>query len=291
MGIRAVITLSLLGAAAAGTVDYILRKRPRHVRLIAGSTAFLLPFGAYALLSPAGLLGTKPETTFLFITDTHGPAADNVKLVQAMLRESNVNFVIHGGDIADTEDLWRAWWDTPFSQVIAKWPVYPTRGNHDPEAGYRQRFPNSWPPYKLSFGSVDIFFVPYLSVPAANGSTGAAVANWLQRETAFHSAPFKILVTHRPIWRAQGSEGDNLATLFAASLPRIDLILAGHNHVFQDSSRVIGDRIVRQVIEKSGPKNYTCNSGAAGCVERSTGYLRVTVSADQISVERRQVGL
>ena len=289
MGIRAVLTLSLVGAAAAGAVDYILRKRPRHVRLLAGSTAFLLPFGAYALLSPTGLLSAKSETTFLFITDTHGPAADNAKLVQAMLQESNVNFVIHGGDIADSDSLWGPWWDTPFSQVIAKWPVYPTRGNHDPEVGFRQRFPNSWPPYKLSFGSVDIFFVPYLSVPAANGSTGAAVANWLQRETAFYSAPFKILVTHRPIWRAQGSEGDNLATLFTDSLPRIDLILAGHNHVFQDSSRVLGTRTVRQIIEKSGPKNYTCNSNATGCLAQSTGYLRVTVSGDQISVERKTI--
>ena len=289
MKVKTAVTLSLLGAAAAGTVDYVLRKRPRHVRLLAGSTAFLIPFGAYALLSPSGLLSTKPETTFLFITDTHGPAADNTRLVQAMLREPNVNFVVHGGDIADNDSLWGPWWDTPFSQVIARWLVYPTRGNHDPEAGFRQRFPDSWPPYKLSFGTVDIFFVPYLSVSAANGATGTAVAEWLNRETVFHSAPFKILVTHRPIWRAQGSEGDNLATLFADSLPRIDLVLAGHNHVFQDSSRVLGSRTVRQIIEKSGPKNYTCNSGAVGCIAQSTGYLHVTVSSTSITVERKVI--
>lgn len=267
---KSAFLLSLAGAAAAGGVDRLLRRRPAHVRFVAAGTAFLIPFGVYALV------GDKPRTTFLYITDTHGAASANQALVRAMLREAKVDFVIHGGDIADNEGLWSAWWDVPFALVVQRWHIYAVDGNHDPETGFRQRFP--WPPYKLSKKGVDIFFLPW--------SIGSSIATWLDRETAASTARFRILVTHRPLWSASG-EGSNLPAVLSASLPRIDLVLAGHNHVFWDSVHNVGGHAVRQIIEKSGPKNYICNPSAVGCRERSTGFLRVEVYDDRINVERR----
>jgi hypothetical protein len=198
-----------------------------------------------------------------------------------MLREPDVNFVVHGGDLVDGENWWQAWWDTPFAPITQRWAVYPTTGNHDPEAGFRQRFVDRWPPYKISARGVDLFFLPW--------GAGTATATWLDRETAASTAPFKILVMHRPIWPASGGVEIFQEALFAASLPRIDLVLTGHNHVSQDSQHVVGGHTIRQIIEKSGPKPYACNPGAVNCIENSTGYLRVTIYKSHIDVQRRIV--
>jgi predicted phosphodiesterase len=265
--IKTLVGLASIGAASAVLSGYFLRRRPRRLRYAASGAAFLLPFGVHAL---AG--SDKPLTTFLFITDTHGAAASNANLVRALLQEQDVDFIVHGGDIADTESLWQAWWDTPFARVIQRWPVYPTRGNHDPESGFRQHFPNRWPPYTLSREGVDIFFIPY-------AVTDSVVA-WLDRATAASTAPFKILVTHRPVWPA--NSGGALSSQLAASLPRLDLILAGHNHVYWDTPGT-----PRQIIEISGPKMYACDAGTTGCVEGSAGYTRVEVYGDRLVVRRR----
>lgn len=274
MNLKTLVGLTSLGAAGAVLGGYLLRRRPRALRYTVGGAAFLLPFGVYALTG-----SPRPLTTFLFISDTHGAAAQNALLVKALLRQSNVDFLIHGGDIADDETWWVRWWDTPFAQVIRRWHIYATQGNHDPEAGFRQRFVD--PPYKISAKGADIFVIPY--------AVNATVATWLDRETAASTAPFRILVTHRPVWAAASGESSNLPTLLAASLPRLSLVLAGHNHVSQDTLHMVGSHPLRQIIEKSGPKNYACDPQAVNCLAGSTGFLRVEVYSDRIDVRREVV--
>ena len=272
MNLKTVIGLASVGAACTTLSGYLLRRRPKRLKYVAGGAAFLLPFGLYALSTK---VTGSPRTSFLFISDTHGTTNSN--LATAMLNEDNVDFVVHGGDIADSEEFWRPWWDTPFAAVIQRWPVYATRGNHDPETGFRQRF-NRMPPYRLQVQGVDLFFLPY--------QVNATTAQWLEREVASSASSIRILVTHRPIWPASG-EANNLPQLLAASLPYFNLVLAGHDHVSWDYTGTVGHGQLRQVIEKSGPKNYSCR--VAGCVERSVGYLRVDVYPDRVEVQRRTV--
>lgn len=273
MNTKLLAGLAAAGATASALVVYLLRNRRPAARYLLGATAFLLPFGAYATTTTL-----KGKTTFLFITDTHGSANINTLLVKALLREPDVDFVVHGGDIADGEQWWTTWWDTPFKGLIDRYPVYPVTGNHDMDAltGFNRRFPGRSSPYKVSFPGVDLFFIPW--------GAGSSAAAWLDQATLASTAPCKILVTHRPLWPAQGS-GSNLPTLLAGSLPRLDLVLAGHNHVSQD--RTVNG--LRQIIAISGPKKYTCNADATGCVNGQTDYWRIEVGRDGVYHAIRKV--
>lgn len=223
---------------------------------------------------------TRQRCVFLFVSDTHNRPSE--ALIAGLLSESKAIAVIHGGDIADTTDHWRGAYDRPFEPVLEVLPVEAVSGNHDVDAAaneieFERRFGEL--PRRISCGGlVDVYLVPW--------GSGSAVAAWLEQETAASEAKYRILVTHKPVW---SRDGDRLARLFAASLPRIDLVLAGHEHVSWDSTHEVGGHAVRQVIEVSGPKKYACPDSWSGCVAGSTGYLRVEVNGSGISVRRREV--
>lgn len=264
--------LAVLGAAGAGLAAYLLRDKPPGVRLLASGAAFALPWAVHAVT-------VRPNCVFLYVTDTHGSALANQKLVEAMLAEPDVSFVAHGGDIADTTDLWRPWWDNGFGPVMEKWPVYAASGNHDVDttanaAQFEERFGEL--PRSVRCGGAELFFLPW--------GTPRSSAEWLWAAVARSEAPSKILVVHRPVWPMRGDDVRQ-RSLIEPVLDRIDLVLSGHEHAYQDSYH----GATRQIIEVSGPKKYDCPTDAAGCIDHSTGYLRVEVFDGSIRVQRRTV--
>ena len=266
------VLLALLGAAGAGAAAYLLRDRPPYLRLLASGLAFGVPWAVHAATA-------KPSCVFLFITDTHGSATINQRLVQAMLEEQDVSFVVHGGDIADEPRFWPVWWDEAFAPVRERWPVYAASGNHDLEsaanaAEFAERFGDL--PTHVRCGNVEVFILPW-------GVTRPA-AEWLWVAVEASEAPVKILVIHKPVW-PMADDDARQRELIRPVLDRINLVLAGHEHASQDRT-VEG---VRQIIEISGPKKYACPAGARGCLADSTGYLRVEVYEDSYRVYRRVV--
>lgn len=269
---RTTAILAILGAVGAGAAAYFLRGKAPSLRFLAAGAAFALPWGVHAALA-----SVVPSCVFLFITDTHGSAAANRKLVDALLTEQGVAFVAHGGDVADA--YWSSWWDEAFRAVRERWPVYAASGNHDVEtanssAEFTARFGEL--PRSVRCGDTELFFVPW-------GLTRES-AERLWSMVGRSDAPVKILVTHKPVWPVHDDDVRRRELLMPI-LDRIDLILSGHDHVYQDRM-VDGER---QIIEVSGPKKYPCPPDAAGCVENSTGYLRVEVYGSTIRVLRRTV--
>ena len=119
------ILLVLSSAVLAGLALVLTSKRTPGARLLASGIAFTLPWAAHAALVP------KPECSVLVLFDTHGPAAANAALVQAILAETGISAVVHTGDVFDSAELAQPWFDTPFHDVVARWPFYVASGNHD----------------------------------------------------------------------------------------------------------------------------------------------------------------
>lgn len=268
------LLMILASAAGAAAGAAIMRGHGRAAQFLAVSVGFAIPWGLRAAFA------SEPLCSFLFVSDTHGPAATGRRVAARMLGEDGISFVAHGGDVADAPDLWQTWWDEPFRSVIARWPVDAASGNHDVEtpanrAEFARRF-GTLPRVVRCGDAADVYFMPW--------AFGQAEAEWLWAQVHASTARHRILIAHQPIWPVDGGNARQ-RDLVAPVLDRIDLVLSGHEHVYQDS-RHAG---TRQVIEVSGPKKYACPAGAAGCVENTTGYLRVDVSTGGIDVTRRVV--
>lgn len=268
------ILLSLLGTASAGIALRLARGRSAGLRAAAAGLAFAAPWAAHAALR-------SPECSVLFVSDTHGPAASNAALVRSMLLEDRISAVLHAGDVFDSDELAAPWFDEPFRDAVARWPWYAASGNHDMDSAdaFASRFPAL--PARLACGPADIYLLPW-------DPTDDDVA-WLESKVAASTASYRVLVVHRAVWPVDGGNAA-LREALAAVLPRIDLVLSGHEHVSSDAMHDVGGHQVRQIVEVSGPKKYECPaSPAAPCVSGETAYWRLDFYADGISATRRRV--
>jgi len=278
MKIKTLVGLTSLGAAGAVLSGYLLRRRPKKLRYAASGAAFLLPFGVYAVTEGAG-----ESTTVLFISDTHDtPRSAAARVAQAMLGESGVDLVAHAGDVGDEGcSLYSAWWDVPYAPVRQRWTVIAASGNHDNTECFTQRFAAL--PRKVTLNNVDFFVLPW-----SNTISGTTL-RWLDRQTLASTARWKVIVVHKGPWHVSAEEGRvyNPSASLLPILERIDLVLAGHNHVYWDSVHDVNGHSVRQINEVTSGKFYECTPDAVGCVSHKRGYSRITFGPDGIHAERR----
>lgn len=252
---------------------FLLRNQRPTLQFLGAGVAFSIPWAVQAATR-------KPSCSVLFVTDTHGPAADNRALVQALLAERDVNLLVHGGDVADSADLYTSWWDRPFADVTQRWPIAAASGNHDVEeasgsAAFAARF--GLLPRSVTCGDAEFFLLPW--------DTNRADATWVHERARASHAKWKVLVSHQPLWGVDGT-GAHLRGLLLPALPYIDLVLAGHQHVVQDSQHLVGGHSIRQIIDVSGPKKYVCPTDAVGCRAGETAYWRLNFYDDEITSSR-----
>lgn len=248
-----------------------------RVAFVTAAIMFLAPCVLYASEQP-------PDCSLLFISDTHGPASSNSALADALLAEDEVSAVLHGGDVADTADLYGPWFDDPFQDAAARWPFYVASGNHDAtDAGTKAAFASRFPslPARLECGKTEIYVLPYRL-------TGADVA-WLTEQVTASVATWRVLVVHRAVWPVDGGNAGLRGALWLV-LARFHLVLSGHEHVLSDSTHEVGSASVRQIIEVSGPKKYGCPaSPASPCETGETAYWRLDFYQDGVQAERKVV--
>lgn len=238
---------------------------------------------AQLLLSPEL---EPPGCSMLFVSDTHGPAAENAALVEAMVAEEGVHAVLHGGDVADAADLYAPWFDVPFRPVEERWNVWAASGNHDAadaetRAAFGSRF--SGLPTRFPCGAyAEIYILPWAPTAADIAWFTDAVEG-----SAAHSH-WRVLVIHRAPWPVGGGNA-RLRDALLPALAHIDLVLSGHDHVSSDSVHDVDGHPVRQIIEVSGPKKYQCPARADGCIEDETAYWRIGFYENEIRTSRRVV--
>ncbi len=241
--------------------------------------------------------------TFVVISDpqeghTYSEERRFKYVADAVAKETDVLFILHGGDNAGHDDkaLWAKYFHVA-DGMLAKFPIFPCIGNHeyhDPSNSDNPPTPANqyhWSydvPLHYSFDCCKVRFV-VLDSPDPNNHNGddphtsLALANsqapWLRQQLAQRMAG-TFTINHHPIW-------DEGRTIINPDLQpwenlylkyRISANFAGHTHDYQ---RYMDERI----------PYFVCGIGGGRCADlvgpfargyrcgncRNLGYIRVTV--------------
>ncbi|MBI5444529.1 MAG: metallophosphoesterase family protein [Deltaproteobacteria bacterium] len=172
---------------------------------------------------------------------------------------------IHSGDwvSSDAESAWTSQWfnrNPETVRFLAEQPVSGVKGNHENVSGFSKYFPKYYPfPYarpgrnprdpqalnnlywSFDYGPVHFTVVDQYS-PYAPGS---AQYEWVVKDLATTSKPWKILIFHEPPWSA-GTHPNNVETqeVFDPLIRKygVDVVYSGHNHYYARAQFVEGDR-------------------------------------------------
>ncbi|HWP44470.1 MAG TPA: metallophosphoesterase [Blastocatellia bacterium] len=223
------------------------RLAAEHERWISLVRGTMLPS---FLRVPPPLFSLKPEgeaVRVLVFGDFGSGFSTQRKTAEAMAaahRKRAFDFGLTVGDNfydsgmeSHTTSRWKMLWDDMYGSLGIK--VYATLGNHDwilpdspaAEILHSDRSP-TWrmpsPYYTFKAGPVQFFALDTNEVSEAQ-------LMWLDEELKKRSARWKIVYGHHPIY-SDGYHGDN-AGLIARLLPilkgRVDIYLAGHDHILQ----------------------------------------------------------
>lgn len=147
----------------------------------------------------------------------------------------------------------------PLADLISEVPFFPVSGNHEYVTNQAQPYlDNLYLPTSPSGGeryySFDWGFVHFVGLDsncavglASNDRcTLAAQRAWLEQDLAQSQAPWKIVYMHHPPW-SSGEHGSQLTVRreFGPLFEKygVDLVLTGHDHNYERSKPMIGDRV------------------------------------------------
>lgn len=230
---------------------------------------------------------TLPEAgrfTFAVYSDTQDELpnfsqADRHRLIaDRIAQDKDVLFVLNGGDLVnDGQDS--ANWDRYFEasrKMGAEKTVYPACGNHDKEA-LQELF--SVPPY-YSFECADARFIV---LDSANEPPGQN--EWLSQVLAVDKE-WKFVLCHHPLYTSEPNHfggWENLKDEWEGLFIRneVDAVWNGNVHAYE---RYLVNDIMYMSVGIGGGPYYILSSskfeGYQNGLERSMGYLRVTVDPD-----------
>lgn len=190
---------------------------------------------------------------FLVYGDTRTHADRHAQVVAAMAAETNVDFVLHTGDmVADGRalDQWIPMYFVPAAGLIGRVPVYPVLGNHERDSAlYFQYFalPGNERWYSFVVGKVHVLALD----SNTDFEIGSAQYKWLLGDLAYRkNAKWKFVVMHHPTF----SSGDH-AGVDERGVPKekpmrtaqqllpylarrygIAAVFAGHDHAYERST-------------------------------------------------------
>ncbi|WP_432108281.1 purple acid phosphatase family protein [Streptomyces sp. AA1529] len=226
--------------------------------------------------------GTRP---FVFTAFGDQGVSPGARTAGRLLLDRDPAFHLHAGDIcyadgtghgADSDRYDARTWDRFLAQiepVARRVPWMVTTGNHDMEAWYspdgyggqtaRWSLPGDGPDperapgiYSFVYGNVGVLAldandVSY-EIPANRGCTGGAQTRWLERTLerlrAHRGVDFLVVFFHHCAYSTatHGSDGgvrERWVTLFERH--HVDLVVNGHNHVYERTDPLRGGRPTR----------------------------------------------
>lgn len=169
--------------------------------------------------------------------------------------ELHTDFVLSLGDQSeiDTEDQLQANYFNQLQNVLKTTPLFTVVGNHetsDDRVVYKSTFslPTNGEAGGIASGTEDYYSFDYgnihvVSLSVEGVPVGGAQTAWLQNDLARNKSDWLIAIMHRPMHSAGYHKSDGDATALSQKtnwLPLleaagVDLILAGHNHVYERS--------------------------------------------------------
>lgn len=180
--------------------------------------------------------GTNPsEVRFIAYGDSRSNPQTHAAVARHFLRHKP-DFILHTGDlVARGRDysLWSREYFDPLQGIIDHVPVLPAIGNHeDNGTNYFAYFhlpqPERW--YSFDLGAVHVLALDYHFQSATNEQF-----NFAQQDLLRSPAPWKVVFLHVPMFNIGGhaSTWGHEAYLPLFHKARVDLVIAGHSHLYE----------------------------------------------------------
>jgi predicted phosphodiesterase len=231
--------------------------------------------------------------SFAFVGDTHEGRGITDRIF-AKLRDANMEFVVHLGDIVDRGDSDEQWEYVLNEAAKNRLRLMPVVGNHDKEKCYddqgeirfRQYFahlPRTF--YHFRHRGLNFVMLNSERFPLP----GTEQANFLSWELSRHPGP-TVVCQHRPIFTSSKRDWANmylfrLWTHGALKDSDATLVLTGHNHYYERSKPLDG---ITYVVSGGGAPNlYAAEKPAAYTGALTAGrnhYGLVDVHDDHLAV-------
>ena len=200
----------------------------------------------------------KDTLRIAFISDTHLWLSDARDEVVDLNRRSDIDFVIHCGDLTDTGTAKEFEWSRDILQGL-RYPFVALIGNHDFLGTGDQTYSVMYGPMDFSFIAARVKFV-CLNTNATEYDYMAAVPNFdfMEEEFTKDSARFDrtIIVMHAPPYSDQFN--NNVCKAFRRYLdffPGLMCCVYGHNHSDKVDD-IYGDGLLFYGIDCAEHRNY-----------------------------------
>jgi hypothetical protein len=217
-----------------------------------------------------------------------GSGGANERANVRQLQARGVEAVLTVGDNAyasGAPEEWDPKLFQPFAPLISRATLWPVPGDHEyltPGAsGYFDAFvlpegPEGEHYYSFDWGDLHVAALDTNCVDPLNVATcePGQMAAWLAKDLAASDAPWKIVTLHRPAV-ASGRYGPS-ARVAQALIPifeqaGVDLVLQGHNHVYERTWPLRSGKAVQKNYDRSGAPVYMTTGGGGDWVYESTG--------------------
>jgi tartrate-resistant acid phosphatase type 5 len=165
-----------------------------------------------------------------------------MRLQQQFIISLGDNSYPNGGSLAAYQHNVQALYSDWLPQSAALVPrqrFWAVPGNHDWDGSwqlqpYRQFFnnPNGGFYYQMRLGAVAFFFLDSDGREAAGVGKSSRQAQWMQSALTRSDATWQVVVLHHPPYTS-GARGNNAYMQWDFSAWGADLVLAGHEHVYE----------------------------------------------------------
>ena len=204
------------------------------------------------------MYGNKDTLRVAFISDTHGWYSDTKAEIADINKHTNIDFVVHCGDLTDTGTAKEYEWTRDIMSQL-RVPYVVLIGNHDFLGTGDQAYTSMFGDMDFSFTAARVKFV-CLNTNATEYDYMAAVPNFDYMESVFtkDTANFDrtIVIMHAPPYSDQFN--NNVCKAFRRYLdlaPGLMCCIYGHNHN-DKVSNIYGDDLVFYSIDCPENRNY-----------------------------------
>ena len=247
------------------------------------------------------------EFTFLHFSDTQNeegrsPAQYYHKAVARAVKEADVDFILHTGDMVQSGKEDALWREMLYSPVLRSTPVMPISGNHEYWKSYGSqdglnetcRHYNITLPAQdvkngmyYSFDRGDCHFIMLNSGDIPDGILWQEQLEWLKKDLSESQAKWTIVGIHEPLY-SLGKYGSNPdknanALLMQRELQpiltgRVDLVLQGHDHMVQytypldkDGNVISGSAVRVETEDGTAYDRYSLSGGVLYLMSGTAG--------------------
>lgn len=275
----------------------------------------LLP-GDVLSFQTAPSVGSDTPFTFVAFGDYGTNSASQKRLRDQMLLDS-FNFILTTGDNAYPDGTDRQFDANVFQlyqDLFSKAALFPALGNHDYHtdngAPYLDIFDlpqNAWRTgdveryYSFNYGNGHFVVLDFYTLLYTDDDISSDdMLDWLRSDLSQTEQRWKIVALHTSAYTTGYHGPDSrvrteLVPIFEAY--NIDLVLSGHNHIYQRSQPLRGGQVT--TVEQSGiiyivsgagsAASYTCSKAdwvaISYCSKNYGLYTRITVTGNQLTIE------